>query len=731
MIALEGWSAWRWMKLALVVSFIGFFGTLFVAPWINPWVLWKVKHDGESMMLMQSARIDTTLLREEAHSHWLMEGQWPQQVKVPGVHDPAEATLSAELPAPFVLRLRFSDRFPENSGLRGTALDHTFDPRTERWTCQPGDPSPPSRWLAMDCRSTKPWTAGQWLTLALVLSILALVGLGVVWWRLRPEVADVAREPRTLLDHPLQRLPTFDRQLGWLRLRDRVLQQADIASTRWRDALRHVQATPSTRAVQLAARIGAVDAATRDWPLNGTVREWTLPATLPIALDKLWLYLPDLALSGEAIVQQLRNLPNGQDVVLVVSPSTVTEPALMQYAEDPANLCVCLDQIAQTRWLLQPGAQETLIALLARQLKVTRISPYQTHGGITRPNAFFGRESLLARVLNREPGNYLLVGGRQLGKTSLMKAIERRFDSHPRVHCQYVALRDHRLTPRLALELGLPEDSGIDACVVAMSERAHGRSVLLLIDETDLFLRAEAAQGYPQLAALRALSEEGRCHFMLAGFWDLYEAVTLDFASPLRNFGEVIHIGGLEEAACQALATEPMGRLGVHFASPDLPQRLVAACGRRANLVAIVCQHLLGQLARGQRVIEPAQLHAALTAEPVFDALAGWARLSPDPAACRIDRIVVYRIASAHLAPGGAQGVSLLQLLAGFDAAGVKVDPEQLRHSLARLQLAYVIRRENEGLPYVFAVPLFATQFQREEVEALLQRELQASNAQS
>jgi hypothetical protein len=213
---------------------------------------------------------------------------------------------------------------------------------------------------------------------------------------------------------------------------------------------------------------------------------------------------------------------------------------------------------------------------------------------------------------------------------------------------------------------------------------------------------------------------------MLAGFWDLYEAVTLDFASPLRNFGEVIHIGGLEEAACQALATEPMGRLGVHFASPDLPQGLVAACGRRANLVAIVCQYLLGQLSRGQRVIEPAQLHAALSAEPVFDALAGWARLSPDPVACRIDRIVVYRIASAQLGPGGAQGVTLLQLLAGFDAAGVKVDPEQLRHSLARLQLAYVIRRENEGVQYVFAVPLFATQFQREEVEALLQRELQA-----
>jgi hypothetical protein len=57
---------------------------------------------------------------------------------------------------------------------------------------------------------------------------------------------------------------------------------------------------------------------------------------------------------------------------------------------------------------------------------------------------------------------------------------------------------------------------------------------------------------------------------------------------------------------------------------------------------------------------------------------------------------------------------------------GARVEPEQIRHALARLQLAYVIRREADGLPYVFAVPVFVTQFQREEVQVLLQRELQA-----
>jgi len=721
-------AGFHW-RLLLVAGLAWFVGSYVFVPWLNPVQLWRMQRDGESMMLMQRANIDMMFLREEALSYWLQHDAWPQQVDVPGVHDPAETLVSAELPRPFVLRLRFNDRFPASSGLPGTVIEQTLEPRTQYWRCQPGEPAPPSRWLPANCRADAPWTLVQWLSLLLGGSVLGLAGLAVLWYWLRPAVAGILAEPRLLLSQPLQGLPALDRQLGWMRLRERVLAGAGIATVRWRDALRYLRAAPSMRSVQLAARIGASDAPAPGWTLPGLVREWTLPDTLPLALERLWLYQPDPALGADAIVQQLRGMPNGQDVVLVVSPSLALEPELLAHANDPANLCVCLDQLTQTRWLLQPGALDTMVDLLARQLRVTRISPYQTHGGITRPGAFFGRESLLARVLNREPGNYLLVGGRQLGKTSLMKAIERRFAGHPRVHCVYLSLRDHRLTVRLALELGLAEDTGIDALVAELSARAAGRGLLLLIDETDLFLRAEAAKGYPQLGALRALSEEGRCHFMLAGFWDLYEAVTLDFASPLRNFGEVIHVGGLEEDACQALATVPMARLGVHYASPDLPHRLVAACGRRANLVAIVCQQLLGQLDRGQRVLDTAQVHAALVSEPVIDALAGWARLSPDPAACRIDRIVVYQVAAAQLAGSGERGIALVDLLTTFDAAGARVDPEQVRQALARLQLAYVIRRDADGLPFVFAVPVFATQFQREEVLELLQRELHALSA--
>ncbi|MCI2261095.1 hypothetical protein [Xanthomonas indica] len=721
----------RWLRLLALALATWFLVSLLFAPWLNPWIAWRAQRDGQTLMLLQRSRIDMLLIREEALSHWLIHRQWPTAPALPGVQDAAQAVVTVDAPAEFELRFRYTNLFPPQSGLRGRALIYRLDPASQAWHCRPGIPPPSAAALIpQECRHSAPWTIVEWLALLLATAIALLLALALLWWRVRPAMLDVVRVPRRVFRHPIGTLPQLHRKLGWIRARDGVLLAAGIAGARWREAMAYARGGADLRAAALAARVEAVATRATDWTLPGQVWLWALPQSLPIALERLWLYQPDPALPGAAIVEQLRGMRSGQDVVLVVSPGADADAHLLGFASDPANLCACLDQAGQTEWLLRPKATEVLVALLARQLKVTRISPYQTHGGITRPASFFGREALLARVLNREPGNYLLVGGRQLGKTSLMKAIERRFAGHPHMYCTYLSLRDHRLAARLAAELRMPGDSGINALVDALAQRAGGRRLLLLVDETDLFLREEAASGYTQLAALRALSEEGRCHFMLAGFWDLYEAAVLDYASPIRNFGEVIHLAGLEHEACVALATEPMARLGIYYGEDRLPETLATACGQRANLVAIACQQLLERLPRAQRLIEAQAVHAAMHSDAMADALAGWARLSPDPLACRIDRILVYRVAQAHHAgPAARSQTAVVRMLADFDAAGVAMDAELLRRALARLQLAHVLRRTDDGAHYRFAVPLFAAQFQPGEVDALLARELQSLRA--
>ncbi|KAF1722334.1 hypothetical protein [Pseudoxanthomonas wuyuanensis] len=721
----------RWALVAGIACWVAaiawFLGSLLFAPWLNPWLRWETQRDGHSLMLLQQSRSELALIRQEAEDRWRAQGQWPATIALPGTTLPGPQLLHIEVPQPLALAVRYGNRFSEASGLRGTRLELRFDPDTQIWACTTGIPAPSSRFVPADCRTATQWSALEWLLALLAIAAVAVAGTAAALFFANPRIRGLRAKPRRLRREPIAELPQLDRQFGWMRCRQSMLAAAAIDPADWRQALGFAQAGSAVRAQMLAARVAAETSTSQHWPLPGMVCQWRLPLTLPVALERVLLYLPDADIEPSLLVRLLRELPSGQDVILVVSPGAAFDNALNGFANDPANLCVCIDQAGLSEWLLHPSPTQVLVSLLGRQLQVTRISPYQTRGGITRPTAFFGRESLLARVLNREPGNYLLVGGRQLGKTSLMKAIERRFAGHPHVQCHYLSLRDHRFSARLAAELGLPADTAIDALVEELSRRSDGRRLLLLIDETDLFLRAEAAGGYAQLSALRSLSEEGRCHFMLAGFWDLYEAATLDYASPIRNFGEAINLGGLERDACIALAVEPLAQLGIHFNDPALPGLLAEACGHRANLVAIACQQMLEQLERGQRLLDGLQLDRAMRSDAMLDALAGWARLSPDPNACLVDRIIVYRIAqtSRHRPGPGtkAQPMTLAGTLADFAGAGIGVDAETVRRSFARLQLAYVLRREGEG--YDFAVPLFISQFQACEVAALLAREMQ------
>lgn len=218
---------------------------------------------------------------------------------------------------------------------------------------------------------------------------------------------------------------------------------------------------------------------------------------------------------------------------------------------------------------------------------------------------------------------------------------------------------------------------------------------------------------------------------MLAGFWDLYEATSLDYASPIRNFGEIIALGALEHDAAIALATQPLQRLGIHYSDSALVERLVDACGHRANLIAILCQHGLEQLERGERVLDAGHVQRAMHSDALLDALAGWSRLSPDPLACLLDRIIVYRVAQSSLSTASNANqiaadndpYALATALSDMATAGAAVDAESVRRAFARLQLAFVLKRERQG--YVFAVPLFVAQFDAAEIDALLARELQ------
>jgi hypothetical protein len=101
----------------------------------------------------------------------------------------------------------------------------------------------------------------------------------------------------------------------------------------------------------------------------------------------------------------------------------------------------------------------------------------------------FGQQEIIAHIMNRDPANYLIVSGRQLGKSSLLKALERRYKEQPDVACFYLALSSEVLVPRLASALGLSHGAGLEE-IAAYVANIDGRC-LFLIDEADKFVRHE------------------------------------------------------------------------------------------------------------------------------------------------------------------------------------------------------------------------------------------------
>jgi len=241
--------------------------------------------------------------------------------------------------------------------------------------------------------------------------------------------------------------------------------------------------------------------------------------------------------------------------------------------------------------------------------------------------------------------------------------------------------------------------------------------LVFLIDEADKFIEHETNNDYQVLNVFRRLSEEGRCSFILAGFWQLYQHAVLDYQSPIRNFGEIVRVGALENEACYQLATEPMKSMNLSFANESIIETLLESCGQRANLIAIACQHILVNMSAGQRIIEAGDVHNALYSQDIRDALTGWV-LGDSKFEKHYDKLVVFY---ATIAKDDFSSGELIQLLKDKD---MTVYISELDRTLARLELAYILGKEQDSGRYRYRVPLFIEMMLRDDPEMRLEAEL-------
>jgi len=228
------------------------------------------------------------------------------------------------------------------------------------------------------------------------------------------------------------------------------------------------------------------------------------------------------------------------------------------------------------------------------------------------------------RVIEREAiiapmGTCFIYGGRQLGKTALLRDIERSFHapSEGRI-AVWIDLKTRgigidrpidEIWQILIVEFkklgvlpaSLPDHTGPDRLFERLQEWLENdeqRRILLLLDEADRFLASDGREEFGRAARIKGLMDSTNRRFkvVFAGLHNV-QRTTKQENHPLAHYGDPLCIGPLlangEWREARALVERPLASLGFRFESPDLVTRILSQTNYYPNLIQLYCTQLL------------------------------------------------------------------------------------------------------------------------------------------
>ncbi len=276
----------------------------------------------------------------------------------------------------------------------------------------------------------------------------------------------------------------------------------------------------------------------------------------------------------------------------------------------------------------------------------TGYTPYTPHvAGLVPPEVFKGRTDEMRAVIDPQ-GPIFLFGGRQLGKSSLLRqAVEvfQKDDKNNRV-AVYVDLMKadigHAEPPEGIWRMLLAElkrrgvlseaiadraPAGVIAAAVQQwIEAAPERRILLLADEADAFLTADAQAVYtgggqstfPTVKRLQRLMEDTGRDFKVV-FAGLHQVQRFNRLINVvtAHGGRDVPVGPLDPQDAVELVEKPMAAVGLAFETRDLVWHILGLTNYQANLLQIFCDHLVAYMQ--QRPMPVEGRHVPITWEDV------------------------------------------------------------------------------------------------------------------
>ena len=330
--------------------------------------------------------------------------------------------------------------------------------------------------------------------------------------------------------------------------------------------------------------------------------------------------------ADEAILRPLEDGGLVPTVVLHFGCLGTSRENLRARAVQTHRLFVVVDEVLMLFLASRPSGR--LSALFRCSLPFSSAEPYATTSGVVPPELFYGRKRERQAVMDQS-GACFIYGGRQLGKTALLRSVERDFNRSaiPQTRvAKWIDLKaneiGYQLGPsdiwpllqremrRLNLtDVGRPElDPGANRQVKAFLDRIRkwlderkDRRLLLLLDEADEFLNRDAKTDFRESARLKLLMDETERRFkvVFAGLHNVLRT-TQQANHPLAHLGDPIRVGAMlsngEWKEAQALVREPLQAIGAQFARHDLSTRVLAQTNYYPSLIQLYGAELVRRL---------------------------------------------------------------------------------------------------------------------------------------
>ena len=271
------------------------------------------------------------------------------------------------------------------------------------------------------------------------------------------------------------------------------------------------------------------------------------------------------------------------------------------------------------------GVRNRLPALLEIGLPFTWSCPYITKGENVASEMFVGRSNE-ADTLMDPMGSCIVFGGRQLGKSALLRHVHREnHDPGTSIYITYLDVDDlgsdsqdhdammavfwrrvydelHRdgaipEQPRKVLDRGSRLIEEVPNGIRTRLEENESMRIVLLLDESDDLLDCDSGRDFMLVRRLRALmaSTERRFKVVFAGLQSVQRYNSWK-NHPFAQLGSELVVNPLSPVAAQDLIIRPLRALGFAFERAGLILRILSQTNYHPGLIQIICYRLLENL---------------------------------------------------------------------------------------------------------------------------------------